>query len=92
MIHYPHEDTFENRRVKVRINNYPVVTGKSGLCRANLEVGVLVIASPQQAPYAGSSKAVLLLFSSFAPEASFLPLSSSTGNVTKRSGGPADVY
>lgn len=63
MIHYPNEDTFENKRVKVRINNYPVVTGKSRLCRANLDVGVLVIiASPQQAPPAGFSKTVLLLF------------------------------
>lgn len=38
----------------MRINNYPVVTGKSGLCRANLDVGVLVIASPQQDPPAPS--------------------------------------
>lgn len=91
MIHYPNEDTFENKRVKVRINNYPVVTGKSGLCRASLEVGVLVIASPQQAPPAGFSKTVLLLFS-FAPEVSSLPLSTSTGNMIKRLGGPADAY
>lgn len=62
----------------MRINNYPLITGKPGLGQANLDVEP-VIASPQQVPAAVFSRMVHFLFSSFAPEVTSLPLHTSAG-------------
>lgn len=56
MIYYPNEDTFENKRVKVRVNNCPVIKGKPGLCQVHVDVHGPCHCFPMAGPSRGLSQ------------------------------------